>query len=377
MRCLVLGGGVVGEAVAWDLTQVAPTAEVTLADADRPRLEALAARMPLRVEPLDVTAAGLLERLAADHDVVVGALPSHLGYGVLERLCRQGVRMCDISFMPERASLLDAVARTHGACIVHDCGVAPGLSHVLVGAAVATLAKVTRVRLDVGGLPETPRPPFFYKAPFAPADVIEEYTRPVLVVRDGVPTAAEPLSEDERFDVAGVGALDSFLTDGLRSLVDTVTAETMEERTLRHPGHLPVMRALRDAGFFEAAPMSVGEVAVSPRALTSALLFPHWRYEAGERDLTVLRVDVTGEDAEGRPRHRSWTMVDRPDSASTGTLSSMARTTGFPAAIVARWLADGSFAEAGVHAPERLGLAGRASLLLEALRARGIEVIAD
>lgn len=315
-----------------------------------------------------------LEALARAHDVVVGALPSRVGHGVLRRLCDIGRRVCDVSFTPEDATTLDAIAKRSGAVVVHDCGVAPGLSHVLVGGAVARLATVDAVRIDVGGIPERPVPPFFYKAPFAAADVLEEYTRPVRLVRGGRIVTAEPLSACETLDVEGIGPLDSFLTDGLRSLVQTITATSMEERTLRHPGHLPLMAAMRAAGFFERTPCDIGGQRVTPRDVTAALLFPHWAYAEGETDVTVLGVEVTGRDAQEQEHTLRWRLIDRPNAERTGRLSSMARTTAFPAAIVARWLADGTVAQPGVHAPETLGIGGLAPALLAALANRGVFV---
>jgi lysine 6-dehydrogenase len=374
MRCLVLGAGVVGEAVAWDLTHQPPVADVTLADLSEQRLAVLRARLPVMTTALDVSKPDDLEHLAMRHDVVVGALPSTIGFGVLERLCRIGARCCDVSFMQADAGTLDPVATAHGAVGVFDCGVAPGLSHVLVGTACAGLASVARVRIDVGGVPERPAPPFFYKAPFAPLDVIEEYTRPVHVVRGGQHMVVDALSGAERIEVDGVGALDAFYTDGLRSLVRTMQADDLGEFTLRHPGHLPVIQALATAGFFDGGEVTVNGREVRPRDVTAALLLPHWRYDEGERDVTVLRVRVDGQSAGGEPVTRCWQMVDRPDVDATGTLSSMARTTGFPAAIVARWLADGLVDEPGVHAPEMLGLRGLGPALIEALAARGVRV---
>lgn len=374
MSFLVLGAGTVGEAVAWDLTHMSPTAAVTVADRDPHVLARLAGRLPVATVPFDATAPEQVAALAAGHDVVVGALPSRLGFGVMRALCEAGARYCDVSFIPEDAAALHALAERHGAVVVHDCGVAPGLSHVLVGDAVAQMAHVDTVRIDVGGLPESPAPPFHYKAPFAASDVIEEYTRPARVVRDGRPQAVEALSGAETLDVEGIGRLDSFLTDGLRSLVTTVEARAMEERTLRHPGHLPLMVALRDAGFFATTALDVGGTAVTPRDVTTRLLFPHWTYAEGERDVTVLRVEVMGADQAGDAITRRWLLVDRPDAARTGRLSSMARTTAFPAAIVARWLARGRIHEPGVHAPETLGLLGLAAEMLDALQHRGVRV---
>lgn len=374
MSYLVLGAGTVGEAVAWDLTHTPPTATVTVADRDPDALARLARRLPVQTVAFDAAQPDTVRALASHHDVVVGALPSRLGFGVMRALCEAGARYCDVSFIPEDAATLDSVTRRHGATVVHDCGVAPGLSHMLVGDAVAQMARVDTVRIDVGGLPETPAPPFHYKAPFAPADVIEEYTRPARVVRDGQPVAVEALSGVETLQVEGIGRLDSFLTDGLRSLVTTVEACAMEERTLRHPGHLPVMIALRDAGFFATSALHVGGTSVTPREVTSRLLFPHWAYAEGERDVTILRVEVTGVGRDGSPSARRWLLVDRPDEARTGRLSSMARTTGFPAAIVARWLSEGVLREPGTHPPESLGMHGLAAPMLDALAQRGVRV---
>lgn len=372
MRAVVLGGGVVGEAVAWDLSRVAPVADVTVVDRDAARLDALAARLGVRTRQADVRDLSVLGRLVAGTDVSIGALPSTIALPVIRALAGLGRRHVDVSFLADDPRAHDVDARAAGATIVYDCGVAPGLSHVLVGEAVRHLVSGVRALIDVGGLPVEPQPPFLYKAPFAPTDVIEEYTRPARLVRGGRALTLPALSEPEMIDVPGVGPLEAFNTDGLRSLVDTIAAESLVERTLRYPGHLAAMRVLVDAGFFDTVPVRAGEHMISPRQLTAALLFPQWQYAPGERDLTVLQVEVAGRDAEGESYTTVWRLVDRPDAGCP--LSSMARTTGCPAAICARWLAHGLVRGTGVLPPERLGLDGHAPALLEALAARGIIV---
>lgn len=372
MRAVVLGGGVVGGAVAWDLSRVAPVAEVTVVDRDSARLDGLAARLGVRTRVADLRDVATVGRLVAEADVSIGALPSTLALPLLREMARLGRRHVDVSFLADDPRVHHDEARAAGATIVYDCGVAPGLSHMLVGEAARHLVSDVRGLIDVGGLPTDPQPPFFYKAPFAAIDVIEEYTRPARLVRDGRPLTLPALSEPETIDVPGVGPLEAFNTDGLRSLVDTIPAQALVERTLRYPGHLPAMRVLSDAGFFDTMPVRAGEHLISPRQLTAALLFPRWQYELGERDLTVLRVEVSGTDADGQPRRTAWRLVDRPDADSP--LSSMARTTGCPAAICARWLVEGRVTAAGIHPPERLGLDGHASAMLDALATRGILV---
>ncbi len=372
MRAVVLGGGVVGAAVARDLARIAPVADVTVVDCDSARLHHLSEHLGVRTRQADLRNAAMVESLVAGSDVSIGTLPSTLALPVIAEMARLGRRHVDVSFLAEDPRDLDATARASGAVVVYDCGVAPGLSHVLVGGAMRDIVSDAVVTIDVGGLPRDPQPPFFYKAPFAPHDVIEEYTRPARLVRGGRPLTLPALSEPETIDVAGVGTLEAFNTDGLRSLADTVPAERMVERTLRYPGHLSAMRVLADAGFFGTTPVRVRGQDVVPRDMAAALLFPNWQYGPGEQDVTVLRVEVTGRAADGSQRHERWLLVDRPDAGSE--TSSMARTTGCPAAIVARWLVGGTVATAGIHPPERLGLDGLADTLRAALAARGILV---
>jgi lysine 6-dehydrogenase len=369
MRAVVLGGGVVGEAVAWDLSRLAPTADVTVVDYDAARLADLGRRLGVPTRQADLRDLDALASLLAAADVSIGTLPSTLALPVITWMARHGRRHVDVSFLADdpRRSHDEAIASS--ATIVYDCGVAPGLSHVLLAHGARGLRDVDAL-IDVGGLPVDPQPPFFYKAPFAPADVLEEYTRPARLVRNGQPLTLPALSEPETIAVPGVGPLEAFNTDGLRSLVDTVPAVALLERTLRYPGHLAAMRILAEAGLFDTTPVQVGGLAVTPRDVTAALLFPRWQYAPGERDLTVLRVVVRGRSADGLWQDVTWTMVDRPEAGSP--LSSMARTTGCPAAIVARWLADGRVRTPGVHPPEFLGFEGHAEALIDALARRGI-----
>ncbi len=372
MRAVVLGGGVVGAAVAWDLSRFAPVADVTVVDCDRARLDVLAGRLGVGTRAADLRDPATVQAVTSDADVSVGTLPSTLALPVIAQMARLGRRHVDVSFLAEDPRDGDDAARAAGAVIVYDCGVAPGLSHVLAGHAMRTIAREARLTIDVGGLPVDPLPPFYYKAPFAPADVIEEYTRPARLIRRGRTIVLPALSEPAVVDVPGVGPLEAFNTDGLRSLVDTVQARDMVERTLRYPGHLAAMRTLADAGFFDTTPLQIGSARISPREMTSALLFPQWQYGPGELDMTILRVEVSGRTADGSSRQDRWLLVDRP--AAGAATSSMARTTGCPAAIVARWLADRTIAVPGVHPPERLGLDGHGDALVAALANRGITI---
>ncbi len=369
-RAIVLGAGMVGSLMARDLA-ADPGFEVTAADL---RPEALARFAPgdrVRTMQADLGDPAAIGRVVAGFDIVLGALSSSMGLSTLRAVIEAGKTYCDISFMADDATQLDALARERGVTAVVDCGVSPGVSNVAIGYAVAALDVTERIDILVGGLPVVRRWPYEYKAPFAPHDVIEEYTRPARIVEHGKVVVREALSEPELVDFEGVGTLEGFNTDGLRSLIASFPqVPGMLEKTLRYPGHIALMRVLRDTGYFSKDPIDVGGARVRPLDVTAALLFPKWSFDDGEEDLTVCRVRVEGQ-KQGRRTRYLWDLHDTYDAATR--TRSMSRCTGFPATIMARMLADKRFVKPGVHPPEVCGkVPGILETMLAELAKRGV-----
>lgn len=370
----------VGSVIAADLAQTEGY-EITIADRSAASLKRAKARTggaATTVES-DLADPRAVIRLAEKVDVVIGALPSLLGFQTLKALVEAGKRYCDISFMPEDFLELDALAKRTGAVCVVDCGIAPGMSNLLAATGVARLTKAERIDIMVGGIPRNRLWPFQYKAGFSPSDVIEEYVRPSRIVEHGEIVVREALSEPELIDFEGIGTLEAFNTDGLRSLLFTMKVPFMRERTMRYPGHIELMRVFRATGLFRLDPIDVDGVQVRPRDVLAKLLFPKWTYQDGEEDLTVMRVVVEGE-LERAPTRLTWDLFDHLDR-QTG-FTSMSRTTAFPCTSVARMICDETIKEPGVHPPERLATrpfskAGVLERVLKELRARGIEFHAD
>ena len=368
-KVVVLGAGMVGAAIARDLAGDAEL-QVDVADVRAESLERVAEHAPVGKVRTDLGDPAAVRRLVAGYDLVVGALPSVIGFETVRTVIEAGRNLVDISFMPQNPLELDGLAREHGVTAVVDCGVAPGLSNMMCGAAAARLDPCEKVEIYVGGVPVARHWPFDYKAGFAPWDVLEEYTRPARLVEHGHIVVREPLSEPELLEFPGVGTLEAFNTDGLRSLMHTLKAPFMKEKTMRWPGHAELMRVLRDTGFFSLDPVDVKGQKVRPRDLTAALLFPKWTFEEGEPDLTVMRVRVEGVE-KGEPAAYAWDFVDRYDER-TG-LRSMSRSTGYVATAVARMVLAGTFRRPGVHPPETLGaVPGLLDRVLADLAARGI-----
>ncbi|MEW5826447.1 MAG: saccharopine dehydrogenase C-terminal domain-containing protein [Candidatus Bipolaricaulota bacterium] len=369
MNVVVLGAGRVGAVMAADLAAESRF-RVCAVDRDPTRLAA-AARCGVATKVADLADAKAVRAATQDADFVVSAVPGFLGFATLRTLLEAGHRVVDIAFFPEDPFSLDALATSRGALAVIDCGVAPGMSNVLVARAAARLRSVHRVRIYVGGLPTIRRWPYEYKAGFSPIDVVEEYTRPARVVRQGRIEILPALSEVESLDFPGIGTLEAFVTDGLRTLIRTIPAPDMVEKTLRYPGHADRIRTLRETGFFSDIPVQVGDVRVRPIDLATKLLFPLWQMEEGDEDVTVMRVVVEGESPDG-PQRIQTDLFDRFDR-STGT-SAMARTTGFAATSAIRLLASGAVDGPGLLPPEALGRREDwVTRLLADLRDRGIE----
>lgn len=346
---IVLGAGRVGSTIARDL---APDFRVTVADKSPDALARIqhAGLAPRRAEL--ATAAGV-KAAVADADIVVGAVPGFMGFRTAQAVLAAGKTLVDISFFDEDCFQLDALAKASGVTAIVDCGVAPGCGNIILGDTARQWDQVTRFECLVGGLPVVRRWPFEYKAGFSPIDVIEEYTRPARYVRDGKLVTLPALSEPELLDFAGVGTLEAFNTDGLRSILHTYPqVPDMKEKTLRYPGHIELMRVFREAGFFSKAPIPVNGQPVIPLDVTSALLFPQWTFAEDEADLTIMRVTVEGRH-HGQPVKRVVEMLDRYDPATKTT--SMARTTAYTCAAAVRLVATGRFARTGICPPEFIG----------------------
>lgn len=350
-RIAVLGAGLIGGVLARELASE-PDFEVTVFDASEPALQRVGGDSGLAVRRADLSKPDVIAAAVSDADAVVGALPGVLGFAMLRAVVEAGKPIADISFSPEDPLQLEALARECGSTAIVDCGVSPGLSNFAVGTAIRDLDPVESVRIYVGGLPVERRWPFEYSVVFSATDVVEEYTRPARVFEDGSLVTRPALSELERLDVPGVGTLEGFLTDGLRTLLRTVPARSMREKTLRYPGHAGVMEILREAGFFDEAPLELpGGVRVSPRAVTERLLTRAWHRHEGGEEFTYLKVVVVGRRGGARVE-KTFELLDRTDPASGTT--SMARTTAFPCAAATRMLARGEYRDPGIRPLELL-----------------------
>jgi saccharopine dehydrogenase-like NADP-dependent oxidoreductase len=370
VRICILGAGLIGRVIARELASE-EGATVSVFDADPDALERVGRETKASIHQADLSRPDVIASAVANADAVVGALPGALGFPMLRAVVEAGKPIADISFSAEDPLQLEALARETGSTAVVDCGVSPGLSNFFIGRAARDLNEVDDVRVYVGGLPFARHWPFEYAAVFSPADVVEEYTRPARIFEDGRLVTRPALSEVERLEIPGIGTVEAFLTDGLRTLLRTVPARTMKEKTLRYPGHAEKMEVLREIGFFDETPLELrGGSSVVPRRLSERLLARAWRLADDDEEFTYLRVVVEGRKI-GKTVRTTFELLDKTHRASGTT--SMARTTAFPCAVAARMLARGEYRDPGVRPLEMMAANREAAARFElGLTARGI-----
>jgi saccharopine dehydrogenase-like NADP-dependent oxidoreductase len=354
MKVLVVGCGNIGSVAAEDLAGSMSSVEVVVADYDGARAKAVAEKIGTKNASwvqLDVTSRKDLVNTLKGFSLAMGFLPGKLGYSLAEACIVAGKDLVDVSYMGEDPMALNDKAADAGVIIVPDCGLAPGISNVLVGHAASNLDEVEAVHIMVGGLPETPIPPLGYVITWSPESLVDEYTRKAGIVRRGKKTEVEALSGIEEIEFPNVGRLEAFYTDGLRSLVHTVKAEEMWEKTLRYPGHAEKIKVLEALGFLDDRQVDVENTHVSPRKLTVKLLAQKLS-KPEVKDIVALKVQVSGV-KNGKKSSYVYHLLDFFDRKRG--ITAMARTTAYPASIISQLILKKAMRERGVVPPERMG----------------------
>ena len=320
---IVLGAGLVGNVIAKDL---AKEHSVTAVDISDEKLNMLSDMSTIKA---DISDKNILSQIIKNCDLVVGAVPGFMGYKMMKNVIELGKNIVDISFFPENPFLLDDLAKKKGVVAVMDCGVAPGMGNIILGHHDLSM-QVTDYECLVGGLPEKREWPYEYQAVFSPIDVIEEYIRPARFVMNSQLITREALSDTEIINFEEIGSLESWNSDGLRSLIDTMPhIPNMIEKTLRYPGCVEYLKVLRESGFFSYKTINIDNKKIRPIDVTAKLLFPKWEMKKGDRDFTIMRITIRGIESKSVVNYE-YNLLDRYQNET----NSMARTTGYTLSLI-------------------------------------------
>lgn len=371
-KIIVLGGGLVGAPMAYDL---AADFTVAVADRDQAILDKIVKRgLDIDVIQQDLSDPKAVTELVSDYDMAVNAVPGFMGFETAKAILKAKKNCACIAFYEEDPFELDALAKENNVSMIIDCGVYPGMGSALIMHAARKLDSVDSILTYVGGLPEIREWPSQYKAVFSPIDVIEEYIRPARYVENGFDVVRPALSDPEYIFFPRIGTLEAFNTDGLRTLARTIDAPNMKEKTLRYPGHIEKMAVLRELGFFNKdKSLEINGTRISPLELTGKVLFPNWKLKTGEADITVFQSRVAGL-RNGRKTEFTIDLYDRYDPETD--VISMARTTGYTATVAIRMMAEGLYTDKGISPPEYMGKYPQCiDFMQDHLRQRGVNWI--
>ena len=374
MRMLVLGAGLQGSACAYDLLQRPEVERVTLADLHPNRVAAFLKKKKnkrLVTARLDARRRPQLEKLMRGHDAVMNALPYYFNYSVAKAAVAAGLHCADLGGNTEivqKQKTLHKAAQKKGVSVIPDCGLAPGMVNIIAAEGIRRVGEAESVKIFVGGLPQQPEPPLNYQIVYSLEGALDYYTTSSWVLREGRPQRVDALSElEEVVFPSPVGTLEAFHTGGGISTMPWAYSgkvRTMEYKTLRYPGHVAIMRPIRELGLLALDPVKVKGVEIVPRDAFIAAVSPKLTKPNGH-DLVALRVEVQGRDG----RRVAWQLLDYFDDA-TG-ISAMMRTTGYSLAITGVMQADGRISASGVFTPDE---AVPFQPYVEELRRRGVEI---
>jgi lysine 6-dehydrogenase len=379
MRLLVIGAGMMGSAAAFDMARSPRVSAVTIADSDRKRVKAVAARLNRMTKGNKVRAAVLdagkpkdARKLMKGHQAVLSAVPYFFNVGLCGAAVDAGCHFADLggnNVAVRKELAMAKKAANKGLCIAPDCGLSPGMASILAGELLRRVGgQADFLKIYVGGLPQNPKPPFNYQMVFSVEGLINEYCEPALILRGGKITRIDPLSEPEDFHIEGFPTLTGFHTSGGTSTMPENFAGRVGEvfeKTLRYKGHFEMIRALYDLGLFSSEKRKIGKLEIAPRQVMSDLFLE--KFAGKEPDVTIMRIE-----AHRGGRVDSFTLVDRYDPETK--MTSMMRTTAWPAAIVTMMMAAGDISRRGAVYQET---DVPAQHFIDAMAARGIRIDYD
>lgn len=385
MKCAVVGAGLMGRAIAKDLSKEPSIDQITVIDISESHLASCSA-VSSKIKPLksDVEDIDTLSKALKGHDVVAGALPHKYSLGLIRSVIKARVNLVDlVGSEPElRLSMHDDAARA-GITIIPGFGLEPGLSNMLAGVGTERIDRLETVKILCGGIPRFPQPPFGYRIVFSLESVLNACMRPAKIVRNGVLKTVKPLSEVEEVVFKDpVGRCEAFIMDGLSTLAITIPKKHPEvkevvSKTVRYPGYAEKFNFLIECGLLSDNPVKVNDHSVVPRKLLEAVLRPVLS-KGDERDIAVLRVEVTGRstrlqeiDPPKRVRY-TFEIVDSYDEVERDT--SMARTTAYTCAIGCRLVMKGCVKNHGIIPVEHAFAGDLYEIVKKQLLIRGIVI---
>lgn len=361
MKFVVVGAGLMGRAVVYDLARAEDVRSITVADFDRDRAHEVAGEYgcgKARAAFADVRDTKALTHLLQGCDVVVNCTQYNWNLDVMRAALAARVHYLDLGglyYVTRKQFARDRDFRRIGRLAIAGMGGAPGITNVMARALADRLDRVDSIRVyNAAADAQRYEGPIAYT--FSIATILDELTTPPVHFTRGRYVEKEILSEPEAGRFAHpIGKI--VLRHSIHSELGTL-AESFRGRGVRevcfkinYPADLVnLVRSLSDAGLTSREPVAVNGYKVPPRELLLALL----RQKAPSkpaRDVEALGVVVTGR---RNGANNSLAMEMWAKHTTRPQFSAVARDTGFPAAIAAVMVGRGQIRGEGVQAPENV-----------------------
>lgn len=357
MKALVIGSGMMGSALAYDLAQSDGVEKIILVDIDEARARSVAQLIGPKVEArsLDVTAEEDLLAVMQQVQVAIGATTYTHNLKLTKAAIKAKIHFCDLGgnmdVVNEQLTLQEE-AKAAGVCILPNCGLAPGMACVIAAGGALRFQRVDEIHIRVGGLPQRPQPPLNYQLVFSVEGLINEYIEPADVIKNGQLKKVDSMIDLEELEFPSpFGKLEAFNTSGGVStlmLMYEGKVQELDYKTIRYKGHCEKFKTLLDLGFAGSEPIIVGNSVRTAREVFEELLrrkLPH-----NGPDVVLTRVTIVGT-MNGAKKTLAYEMIDYYDELSK--MTAMMRTTAFPTSIIAQMVGCGSITVRGVLPPEQ------------------------
>jgi len=359
MNVLVLGAGMMGRAIAYDLSLFSGFEKIIIGDKDtqtRNSAKDFFKGTNVDVIPVNADKSNEVKNQFQKVDVVISALPYRFNFKLAKMAIQTKTHLVDLggnNTIVENERSLFSKAKKSDVTIIPDSGLAPGLVSIITRDIVDHMDTVDSVKLRVGGLPRHPQPPLNYQIVFSPYGLINEYVEDAIILNHGKIIEKKSMTEVESLEFPKpFGTMEAFLTSGGCSTLPFTYKDMikyLDYKTIRYPGHCEKIKTFLDLGFADETKMNFEGHAIAPRDVFASLLTKHVP-TTGE-DVVLLKVISRGT-KNGKKRSREYLMIDYYDTKHN--ITAMMRTTGYPVAITAQMIENGTIQERGVFCPEEI-----------------------
>lgn len=378
MKIVVLGTGMIGTVIVHELSKTHSVAIEEIVAVDG--FEESLARCLEGVESGKVTGQvaaiadhDTLVTILSDADIAIGCLPHSLSLSAIKAAIEAKCHLVDLvgsKYLEKKELHEQAVAA--GVIIVPGCGVAPGIVNFLAARGIELLDEADEAIMMCGGIPRHPLPPLWYQIVFRLESVMGLYTRNPLAIENGELVELSPFSGLETLNFPEpVGECEAIYSDP-HSVAHTLKGKVKRiyEKTIRYKGHFEKMGVLHELGFLDDEPIKVNNQMVSPKEFTMGLLEPQLKGKSDE-DITVVRVTVKGK-KDNKDVTLEWEMIDLYDK--NRDITSMAKTTAFPAVVMSEFIAQGKVNQLGIVTPEEIVIGDLFDEFITELNKKGIHI---